>query len=415
MLTFREWKMWIRSKPRVHRWFIYLVLLRPFIDAFYSLKSISSFLSPLYIVAVLTPLLCFRGIVLGPKRIGQCSTDRYFSIWFVLALINMAFMIVLIRNPMQALELVLRFTMPFYLYFFIRSFIQNKTDLIRLLQTFLYGEIFTLLVFLYEVVRGPIRVEQSRGFERYVGLFADNYNYSFFITLVFLVLCWFYLTKKETGLSAKIFWIFIPLELLFLAKVVHIATWSIFAFLVIWYLLSSARINISIFIVLCSGLLIAYLAFGKKIETEYINPATESEIAALTGEKDIARLGHGRMSRWVDMVPKWESATLPGKLLGLPWEFERSYFYMYGGVVHNEFLRTMFVFGIGGLILFIAILFKVFRWGLASNERDRFLIVGSVAVFALYGLSGSSLLYPHLQYITFSIFSYAALPSGLQS
>ncbi|HRZ78170.1 MAG TPA: hypothetical protein P5248_12420, partial [Bacteroidales bacterium] len=59
----REWKHWVRSKPWALRWFIYLVLLRPVIDNLYYLKHVSPFLSPLYIVGVLSPLLALSALL----------------------------------------------------------------------------------------------------------------------------------------------------------------------------------------------------------------------------------------------------------------------------------------------------------------------------------------------------------------
>ncbi|HEX5003120.1 MAG TPA: hypothetical protein VFW78_11545, partial [Bacteroidia bacterium] len=56
-MSFRQWRRWYSGLHSSVKWFIVLVILRPVIDNFYYLKTVSPFLSPLYLVGVLTPLL----------------------------------------------------------------------------------------------------------------------------------------------------------------------------------------------------------------------------------------------------------------------------------------------------------------------------------------------------------------------
>lgn len=414
MLNFREWRRWVRSKPGIHRWFIYIVLFRPVIDSFYTMKSVSPFLSPLYIAAAFTAVLSFLAIISGPRRIGRNSVDRLFAVWAVVAIVNMFFLAFLAKEPLILIENIMRYMMPFYLYFFIRSFIRNRTDLIYLFQTFLYSEVFVGLVFLYELILGPIRVETSRGFDRYVGVWADNYNYSFFIVLVFFVFTYLYMTHVQFNHKRFWFWFVLAFEAVFLSRVVHIATWGIFAFLGIWFLFSASIIHRQTFMLLLVAGAIGYSYLGETIKQDYVNPLTQSELAALRGEKPIERLGHGRMSRWVVMVPIWLNHSFPAKILGMPVDMNSRYLYMITGNVHNDFLRIAFLYGIVGFFCFLAVLILVFRRGLQLPTSDRYIVVGSVVVLSMYAFSGNSLLYAQLQYVVYAVFAFALLPPHLR-
>jgi len=368
----------------------------------------------LYITAVLTAVFCVIGILIGPKRVGSYATDRFFAVWALIGLINMAFLLTMQSDVVTALEVLLRYTMPFYLYFFIRAFIQNRNDFLHILQTFLYSEIFVAVVFIYEVVRGPVRTEASRGFQRYVGVFADNYNYSFFISLVLLTFTYLYLSRHQFGIKRLWLWILLGLEILFLSRVVHIATWGIFIFTFIWFLYNISVIQKRTFLLIVLLVVISYNYWGHSIKEQYLAPMTEDEVAVLQGNKPIERFGHGRMSRWSIMIPEWESASFAGKLLGLPVELDRKYIHFVSAVVHNDFLRITFLFGLMGLACFLSILFSIYKRARKIDSRDRYIAFGSIVIFCLYAVSGTPLMYSQLQYILYAIFAYVLLPEKLR-
>ena len=82
-MTFKDWKYWISALPWHLKWFAVLVLIRPIIDNFYYLKNISPLLSPLYLVGILTPILCISSIISYRKK-DVSVFDILFGIWTVL-------------------------------------------------------------------------------------------------------------------------------------------------------------------------------------------------------------------------------------------------------------------------------------------------------------------------------------------
>ena len=118
-MKFKNWKIWLKSKPWILKWFIILVLLRPIIDNLFFLKNISPFLSPLYIVGVLTPILVIIAITKTPKP-QRSSLDKYFKIWSFFVAIGIFFVILFDPLSMDSLEYLLKLSIPIYIYFFAR-------------------------------------------------------------------------------------------------------------------------------------------------------------------------------------------------------------------------------------------------------------------------------------------------------
>ena len=117
LLTFREWKSWLTELPWMHRWFILLILLRPLIDAIYFLKEVSPFLSPLYLVGVATPVLASYAILKIPRP-NYSRLDTYFGIYTFLLSISCIALLVSDSISLDALDNILKVTLPSFLYFF---------------------------------------------------------------------------------------------------------------------------------------------------------------------------------------------------------------------------------------------------------------------------------------------------------
>jgi len=171
------------------------VFLRPIIDNLYFLKEISPFLSPLYIVGVLTPILTIVSMVKQPKPM-QTTLDKYFKIWSIFMFIGILFVILFDPLSMISFEFLLKLSIPIYIYFFARIFIQNKQDLDGILTTFLFSGAFVAAILLYEVFFGAIRLVESRGMARIQGSFGDVVSYGIYLAFCFLIITYFYFSRK---------------------------------------------------------------------------------------------------------------------------------------------------------------------------------------------------------------------------
>src|SRR5690606_40353001 len=91
-MSFGAWRRWVAELPWALRWFVVLVLVRPLLDTLYFLKEISPFLSPLYIVGVLTPVAVVASYYArGFPRTPRSALDPLMGAWgWLLALSSLA-------------------------------------------------------------------------------------------------------------------------------------------------------------------------------------------------------------------------------------------------------------------------------------------------------------------------------------
>ena len=428
-MRFIDWKKWIFSLPWSMRWFVILILIRPVIDVFYFLKDVNPFLSPLYIVGVLTPVLIFLSFNSRklPKR-NRNKVDKYFFIWGLLVLVNVVSLIIM-DTSIQTFGNGLKYIIPLLLFFYLRRFVHAKRHLHGLLQTFLYSAIFPAFLLIYEHLVGPISPQVTRGSEvRFQGVYADSGNYIFYIIGPFLILSYFYLEKKrlQTGyfLSKKALILFFPLFLLGLASIKHVASWVVFAMLFVLLLLFRFRTRgLSIpFLIIILGISI----FSQSIFETQIRPLINSEISVLKGEIDVERSFHGRTSRWKRYFTTWEKMptftqvfgvalynffeSFEGINFGINYELKEKIPIMVSGGMHSDYVRILFLSGILGLVLYLIFIFGLFWSCKRFDPVDRFLIIGAILVILLYSVTTNPHLYHPLLYFILPIFAYSLLP-----
>lgn len=414
-MSFKAWKIWLKSKPWMLKWFIILVLLRPIIDNFYFLKNISPFLSPLYIVGVLTPLLSIYVLLKTPKPVST-KLDRYMKIWSFFILFGTFFVILYDPLSKDSFEYLLKLTLPVYVYFFARRFIQNKQDLDGILTTFLYSGIFVAALLLYEVVINPIRIEESRGMDRIQGSFGDVVSYGIFLTFSFLIATYFYFSRQETQSYRKrlrTLLIVGSLAILALINIHHIASYTIFAMLLLLFLVFNFQKNKAAAIGISLMLFMLFIFFGQPILEEKITPLFETDVAVFEGEQDQERLLHGRVGRWEHMAEVFTNESIFAQFFGYPTTLKYAYHFV-GVGSHSDYVRILFLSGYIGLYFYLLILFYFFQRARKTMLSIRFLSYGLLGIIGLYSISIVPTYYPPFVYIMMSVFAYIALPKQMQ-
>ena len=410
-MNYLEWKKWLRSLPWLLRWFVILVLLRPIIDSFWYLKHTSPLLSPLNIVGVLTPALGVLAMLKFQKP-NNSLIDSLFKGWLILTTISTLLIFISESINLTSLRMVLKITLPLYLYFFIRILVRSERDLHGILQTFLYSCLFVVGIFLYEVIFQPVRVEYTRGVERLQGNYADVVSYGSYVSLGFLVICYFYLLKKRSllvGSSLKSVLIAAVICILCLFKMNHMTSYAVFTGLVLIFLYYHFRAQKTAAMGIIMLMVAAFFFYGQRVLEEKINPLIETDIAVLEGEKDRGRLLHGRMWRWEENWKTFSRANAAVQFLGMPAMLRNVYGYI-GPGAHNDFYRVLLFTGWFGLINYLLILLTVFKRCKYINLPQHFLTVGVMAILTLYSITTCPTTYPNFMYITLAIFSYVALP-----
>lgn len=415
-MEYKDWKLWIASLPWYLKWFVILVLVRPIVDNFYYLKNISPVLSPLYFVGIATPILCVVAIINYRKK-DFSVFDLLYGIWGILMLISLFFMFLYDPLSKTFLEYFLKLTMPIYLFFFLRLLIRSRRDLDGILQTFIYSSFFVIAIFLFEILVNPVKVLKTRGLERIQGSYGDVMNYAIYMSLGFLIMCYFYLRNKNTKSIIKMnrnLIITIALSLACLFKISHTASYGVFLVILLLFILYNLKTNKTagvILIVVIGGL--GYF-FGASTLEKKIAPLIQTDIAVYEGKKENERLLHGRVGRWKKMIEEYSEFSVPAQMFGMPLIVTETYPYV-GSGSHNDFIRILFYTGFLGLIIYLAIIFNIFmrlRF-LASNEI--FLTIGTMMILIMYSVSTCPTLYAPMLYIIYSIICFIALPKSFIS
>lgn len=413
-MEYKDWKLWIGSLPWYLKWFVVLVLIRPIVDNFYYLKNISPVLSPLYFVGIATPILCVVAIINYRKK-DYSVFDLLYGIWGLLMLISLFFMFLFDPLSKTFLEYFLKLTMPIYLFFFLRLLIRSRKDLDGILQTFLYSSFFVIAIFLFEIFVNPVKVLKTRGLERIQGSYGDVMNYAIYMSLGFLIMCYFYLRNKKTHSIIKMnrnLIITIVLALACLFKISHTASYGVFLVILLLFILYNLKTNKTAGIILIVAVGSLGYFFGASTIEEKIAPLIQTDIAVYEGKKENERLLHGRVGRWKKMIEEYSEFSVPAQLFGMPLIIRDTYPYV-GTGSHNDFVRILFYTGFFGLITYLTILLNIFRRMryLASNET--FLTIGTFMILFMYSVSTCPTLYAPMLYIIYSVICFIALPKSL--
>ncbi len=413
MMPFRAWRSWVLSLPWSLRWFIYLMLLRPLVDNLYGLKEVSPFLSPLYLIGVLTPVAIVASFL--SARFPSCKAvglDYAFGVWGALLLLNVV-AVASTEISLVTAEIMIKLITPVLIYFFVRHLVRSKTDLIGVLTTFLYSCIFPFAVLLFENVFSPIAATAGRGdLERLRGGYADVVAYAAFITGALLVSAYLFSDKSSWKSPTKKLIFFVTVVgvcLIGLLSIHHAASWAVVAMLVVLMTFFSAtgkKIR-SVLVILFLGGCVAYVA-GDVI-SDRVTTLYGVDMEVIEGTKGDERALHGRVGRWKRMIGEWEEMSLPARMFGISLDPDAPRSMLLVGP-HNDYLRVLFATGIVGLLAYLtAYVLLLFR-SLTLSRNDQFLLFGAMCVILMYSLTITPTVYVRMMYLYFPIIAYAALP-----
>lgn len=413
-MTHREWYEWLKELPWSLRWFPLLVVVRPLVDNFYFLKEVSPFLSPPYIVGVLTPVLAVSAMV--KFRMPKLNRiDKAFLYWGIAVLFSCAFLLFYDPLSLLSIEFVLKLSLPVYMYFFLRLFITELRDLHGILQAFLYGSIFVGLLLIYEVAVNPFRIEESRGLSRIQGNFGDVVSYGMYITFSAIVATYYFFSRQHILSLQRRLWLLIPVALvgvLGLVNIHHTATYTIFILvtgLFIVFNIQSRNRSVAILLLMVIG--ISLSIWGSEIVDERITPLLETDLAVYSGTQDTDKLLHGRVGRWRMMLTMFSSENIAVQFFGHPLKLD--YVYHFIGIgSHNDFVRILFATGVVGLTFYIIFLVSIFKRALALPTAQRYLLIATLIALLFYSISVTPTIYAPFMYFALSIFAYVGLPDN---
>jgi hypothetical protein len=303
-MKFKYWKIWLRSKPWRLQWFIYVLMLRPFAETLYFLKETSPLLSPLYWIGVATPFFALMAIFRYKRP--KTSIDKTFNI---LALLIISSSIMTFPGTVSFLtfiNLFLKFTYIVYIYYFLRIFVQSRTDFIGILTTILYASIFPLFNLLYEVLIGA-----GKSGDRLHGPFADVINYASYLIFSMIIIIYFHFNRKKFSFMLQIkpilIIIYFGIVLIGMWEIKHMASIAVFLMIIGLFLSHDARKRTKSLALYIIVIIMMVIMYGDAFWEEVINPRMEKEVEVVKGERKTSQAFHGRMSRWEGVWARYKN------------------------------------------------------------------------------------------------------------
>ncbi|MCC7233571.1 MAG: O-antigen ligase family protein [Bacteroidia bacterium] len=396
------------------------MLLRPLVDNFFWLKDISPFFSPLYIIGVLTPLLCITSMThyKMPRKLSS-GVDQIMGSYGMVVLINCT-LILVYHFSLDFLGEAVKYITPTLLFLYARRFIQSKDDMVFILYTFLLSCTLPVAIFLYEMVFGPLRptylTEGRGGGARLRGEYSDIMSYAVYINGAMLAFGYLYLDrlfspywKGKKGVTGKQFGLVVILCLAALTQIKHVSSWSVFLAISVIFLFFNARNSRGILGVLFV-LLILLPVIGPFIYEEEIQPLINKELNVVKGDADVDRAFNGRMYRWENYFAIWDDLPLYSHVIGVAVTGIRESPVMVSGGMHSDYVRNLFLGGFIGLALFLLFILIVLSRQSRFRIPERFLIISAIAVMVLYSISTLPTTYLSLMNFLFPIYAFSFLP-----
>ncbi len=416
-MSFSDWKKYWKNLDWTRKWFPFFILIRPLVDNFYFIKEISSFLSPLYIVGVLTPVLIIASLQSGKlKKPLSNSSDEFMRVWGIVIVINCVVMLIT-RLTLDNFGDSIKYITPVMLFFYARHFIQRKEDLHFILQTFLYSCLYPFGMLAFETFVHPLdphHVSEGRGGgTRLRGEYGDSMSYAVYFIGTFLIYSYFYLDKvfsekKKVKIpTGKLLLIFL-LCLYGIINIRHVSTWSVFLIILLLFTFFNSKNIKGVLVLVFVGLVILPF-FARQIYEGQIRPLIEKEFAVMSGDKDVEFAFNGRVQRWERYFDIWYKMPAFARFFGVSFSGFKQVPTMIGGGMHNDYIRIVFLSGIFGAALYVIFIISVFFQQNRFRPPERYIILSACAATLLYSMSTLPTLYLALMNYTFPVFAFAML------
>jgi hypothetical protein len=390
-LALKSWLMWLKQLPFSLKWFMWIILLKPILDAFYFVKDLG-ILSPSQLIGFISFIFFFI-FIFSKKHHDKVSIQIIVLLCFSSLLIINACLVFLFDFDIKAFGEFIRIILPIFLFFYLRNEIKSLDDINGFLTTFLVSSIFPFLIYIYEYVFVPIQLieisEGRGGGYRLTGIYADMFNYMSYIIGNFLILLVAITNAIHTNqkIIYKSFILVIILTILGLLGIKHQASWGVFFGLLLLFLMFNFSYNkgkkITFYLIFCSTLILP------TIWKENITPLYSKEIKAYETNKNQDRALNGRIIRWKKYFNYWNNMSLESKLFGVGFSGHKAAPIMMSGGMHSDYIRFIFSSGLIGVLCYVSFYILVITQSFKLPGPVRFFTICTVMLFLLYGISSN--------------------------
>jgi hypothetical protein len=394
----------IFRNPRL--FFLVLFAAKPFIDQTVRIKILTISKEDLNFLAIIG-VMTFAAVILlnlfKKKAQERIAAKGTIILFIIIQFFAGAFSIMNeTRGLINTIEVFIRITTPYFFYFIFHKFLDDEVFKYRLIKTIWLSNLFASLisVFTYFMRLGYIDISQD--VIRFSGFYGDSATLSLtaFTAFSFAILFREMYPGKMTKLNRLFFWLtvlsYIFLTWVTLTKATLLISW---VFFIMWFGFYKRKKKLVFFLLLITLPLL--------FSIEAVQKRFRREIALLEsyGEKDfsisdIRGIGSGRFGRWVDGFRIYMNEYDELEQL-----FGTNLFFK----VHNQYIATLLQVGLLGLIVFLFILWKLYRALLRKHffYRDPFNFMGIIFLtsLVLYGFGYISFSYTTMMWITMILIS----------
>jgi hypothetical protein len=391
----KVYKRWFKTRPLNFTWMLVVIIVFPFFAATWEMKKSSGF-SPLQLLG----LLVFVFGIMSTLRKKGSSPNLIFTFYLFLFLFFTNLLLVLgYEGSVSQFGDTIRAILPFVLLFYFRKHINSIIDLEGFLITFLIASVFPIATLYYEILFNPIRevynTDSRGGGLRLSGFYADLFGYMSHLICGFIAYCYFYIKninkkKKHFVFSNLGFVVVLIICLVGIYNLRHQASWAVSLTLLLMFVYFIRKkvsvLQLFVFVLIMLGVgVYFYLEIFEVLYAKDIN-------VYQGGAKDTAAL-NGRVWIWKRYFAYWEDFNVLAQWLGSGIAQHEKSTVMISGGMHNDYVRFFFTTGIVGILCYLSFLFYLVRNALKIRVVEcRYLMLGTIIVVVLYGISSLPLL-----------------------
>jgi hypothetical protein len=394
----------IFRNPRL--FFLVLFASKPLIDQTVRIKIINILGVDLNFLAI-TGVMTFVAVILLnllKKRKPERIAARGVIILFIIIQFFVAvFSIINERKYLiNGIEVFIRLSTPYFLYFIFHQFLADEDFKYKLVKTIWLSNLIASLISVFVYFRGFGYIDISQDVNRFSGFYGDSATLSLaaFTALSFAILFREMYPGKMTKFSISCYLLTIISSIFLIWITLTKATLLIFGvFIILWFGFYKRKIKLAFLLLL--------IALPLLFSTEVVQKRFRKEIALFESYSEIdlsisdfRGMGSGRFGRWIDGLN-----TYMNEYNELEQLFGTNLFFK----VHNQYIATLLQVGLLGLIIFLIILWKLYRALLRRHFfcRDPFNFMGIVFLtsLVLYGLGYISFSYTTMMWITMILVS----------
>lgn len=390
--------------PRL--FFLVLFASKPLIDQTVRIKIIKISGADLNLLAI-TGVMTFVAVILL-NFFKKKSPERIAARGVIILFIIMQFFVGVysIINDRKFLingfEIFIRLSTPYFLYFIFHRFLVDKVFKYKLVKIIWLSNLVASLISIFVYFRGFGYIDISQDVSRFSGFYGDSATLSLaaFTAFSFAILFREMYPNKMTKLNHFFFWLtmasYIFLTWITLTKATLLISG---VFVILWFGFYKRKIKLAFLLLLIAlPLLFSTEAFQKRFRKEIAIFKSYGEIDLSIS--DLRGLGSGRFGRWVDGLSIYINEYNESEKL-----FGTNLFYK----VHNQYIATLLQVGLVGLVIFLFIIWILYRALLRSYffYRTPFNFMGIIFLTSilLYGLGYISFSYTTMMWITMILIS----------